>query len=315
MVHLMVEIIIQALALFASLAVLATASFFAIKHIEDFMEIIRLSEVAAGFVILAIMTCMPEITVAVFSVQHGTAGISIGDILGSHLFNIGVVVGLLATFGSLKKCRTEALVELIDLLFLASIIPLLLVAFKAASFIIGVLLIVIFVLSFYRMSRKRRPPTFDHIKDRRVERKKPLIILITILITVAIVVLSARTTITSAIEIIKLVGISQPEIGAKIVAVGTSLPELAFGLVALKRGRVHLALGDAIGANLTTITLVLGIVLLFAPFAIEQLMFTEILIFVLIMNLILWRYLTKGGVTQLGGIILITVYIVFQAIF
>ncbi|MEM3612501.1 MAG: hypothetical protein QXH40_00245 [Candidatus Bathyarchaeia archaeon] len=311
----MVEIIIQALALFASLAVLATASFFAIKHIEDFMEIIRLSEVAAGFVILAIMTCMPEITVAVFSVQHGTAGISIGDILGSHLFNIGVVVGLLATFGSLKKCRTEALVELIDLLFLASIIPLLLVAFKAASSIIGVLLIVIFVLSFYRMSRKRRPPTFDHIKDRRVERKKPLIILITILITVAIVVLSARTTITSAIEIIKLVGISQPEIGAKIVAVGTSLPELAFGLVALKRGRVHLALGDAIGANLTTITLVLGIVLLFAPFAIEQLMFTEILIFVLIMNLILWRYLTKGGVTQLGGIILITVYIVFQAIF
>ncbi|MEM3443253.1 MAG: hypothetical protein QXM86_05295 [Candidatus Bathyarchaeia archaeon] len=311
----MVEIIIQALALFASLAVLATASFFAIKHIEDFMEIIRLSEVAAGFVILAIMTCMPEITVAVFSVQHGTAGISIGDILGSHLFNIGVVVGLLATFGSLKKCRTEALVELIDLLFLASIIPLLLVAFKAASSIIGVLLIVIFVLSFYRMSRKRRPPTFDHIKDRRVERKKPLIILITILIAVAIVVLSARTTITSAIEIIKLVGISQPEIGAKIVAVGTSLPELAFGLVALKRGRVHLALGDAIGANLTTITLVLGIVLLFAPFAIEQLMFTEILIFVLIMNLILWRYLTKGGVTQLGGIILITVYIVFQAIF
>ncbi|MEM3774519.1 MAG: hypothetical protein QXX92_05880 [Candidatus Bathyarchaeia archaeon] len=148
-----------------------------------------------------------------------------------------------------------------------------------------------------------------------MERKKPLIILITILITVAIVVLSARTTITSAIEIIKLVGISQPEIGAKIVAVGTSLPELAFGLVALKRGRVHLALGDAIGANLTTITLVLGIVLLFAPFAIEQLMFTEILIFVLIMNLILWRYLTKGGVTQLGGIILITVYIVFQAIF
>ncbi|MEM3616809.1 MAG: sodium/calcium exchanger protein, partial [Candidatus Bathyarchaeia archaeon] len=133
----MVEIIIQALALFASLAVLATASFFAIKHIEDFMEIIRLSEVAAGFVILAIMTCMPEITVAVFSVQHGTAGISIGDILGSHLFNIGVVVGLLATFGSLKKCRTEALVELIDLLFLASIIPLLLVAFKAASSIIG----------------------------------------------------------------------------------------------------------------------------------------------------------------------------------
>ncbi|MEM1564012.1 MAG: hypothetical protein QW161_05005 [Candidatus Bathyarchaeia archaeon] len=311
----MVEIIIQALALFASLAVLATASFFAIKHIEDFMEIIRLSEVAAGFVILAIMTCMPEITVAVFSVQHGTAGISIGDILGSHLFNIGVVVGLLAASGSLKKCGTEALVELIDLLFLASIIPLFLVVFKAISSILGVILIIIFVLSFYRVSRKRRPPTFDSVKERHVEEKKPHIILVKILIATAFVVLSARITILSAIEIIKLVGISQPEIGAKVVAVGTSLPELAFGLIALKRRRVHLALGDAIGANLTTITLVLGLILTFSPFAIEQMMFTEILIFVLIMNLILWRYLTKGGVTQFGGIILITVYIVFQAIF
>ncbi|MBS7621042.1 sodium:calcium antiporter [Candidatus Bathyarchaeota archaeon] len=311
----MIEIIIQALMLFASLAVLATASFFAIKYIEDFMEITRLSEVATGFVILAIMTCMPEITVAVFSVQHGTAGISIGTVLGSHLFNIGIVVGLLAAFGSLRKCGTEALVELTDLLFLASIIPLLLVAFKAASPIVGILLITVFALSFYRMSKKRHPPTFDYIKEGHVERKKPIIILATILVAVVFVVLSARTAILSATEIIKLVGISQSEIGAKIFAVGTSLPEFAFGLVALKRGRVHLALGDAVGANLTTITLVLGLVLLFAPSAIEQMMFTEILIFVLIMNIILWRYLTKGGVTQFGGIILITVYIVFQAIF
>ncbi|MEM2105959.1 MAG: hypothetical protein QXV21_05785 [Candidatus Bathyarchaeia archaeon] len=310
----MIEIAIQALTLFASMAVLASASFFAIKHIEDLMEITRLSEVAAGFVILAIMTCMPEMTVAVFAVQHGTAGISIGDILGSHVFNIGIVVGLLAASGALKKCGTETMVELIDLLFLASIIPLFLVAFKAASVIVGILLIVIFVLSFYIMSRRRHPPTFNNIEGKDAN-KKPFKIIAIILVATAIVVLSARVTVSSASEIIKLVGISQPEIGAKIVAVGTSLPELAFGLIALKRGRVQLALGDAVGANLTTITLVLGLVLAFSPFAIEQMVFTEILIFVLIMNLILWRYLTKGGVTQFGGILLVTIYITFQAIF
>ena len=313
---LMIELMIPALTLLTSLGVLAVASFFAIKYIEDFMEITRLSEVAAGFIILAIMTCMPELTVAIFAVYQGTAGISIGDILGSHVFNIGIVVGLLATWGSLKKCSTASLVELIDLLFIASLIPLLLVAFKIANPIIGIALIVTFAFSFYRMSKKRRPPTFDDVEEKLPRRNKRRVftILVVTLAATALVILAARFVILSACEIIKLAGISPPEIGAKIVAVGTSLPELAFGLTAMKRGRVHLALGDAIGANLTTVTLVLGLVLTFSPSIIEQIIFAEILVFVLIMNLILWWYLTKGGVTQVGGIILIIMYVLFQAI-
>ena len=312
----MIELIIPVLTLFTSLAVLATASFFAIKYVEDFMEITRLSEVAAGFVILAIMTCMPELTVAIFAVYQGTAGISIGDILGSHIFNIGVVVGLLAALGSLKKCSTVSLVELIDLLFMASLIPLLLVAFKTASPIVGVALITVFAFSFYRMSKKRSPPTSDDFEEKlpRRNKRRTFTILAVTLAATAVVVLTARFVILSAYEIVKLAGISQQEIGAKIVAVGTSLPELAFGLIAMKRGRVHLALGDAVGANLTTVTLVLGLVLTFSPFTIEQTIFAQILVFVLITNLILWRYLTKGGVSQVGGIILIMTYVLFQAI-
>jgi Ca2+/Na+ antiporter len=93
------------------------------------------------------------------------------------------------------------------------------------------------------------------------------------------------------------------------------LPELAFGLTAVRRGRVHLALGDAIGANLTTTTLVLGLVFLLSPFQVNLTAFAEILLFVLASNLILWRYLTKGGVSQVGGIVLIMIYVLFQAVF
>jgi len=202
------------------------------------------------------------------------------------------------------------------LLFIASLIPLLLVAFKIANPIVGIALIVTFAFSFYRMSKKRRPPTFDDVEEKLPRRNKRRVftILVVTLAATALVVLAARFVILSACEIIKLAGISPPEIGAKIVAVGTSLPELAFGLTAMKRGRVHLALGDAIGANLTTVTLVLGLVLTFSPSIIEQMIFAEILVFVLIMNLILWWYLTKGGVTQVGGIILIIMYVLFQAI-
>lgn len=214
----------------------------------------------------------------------------------------------------MKNCSTVSLVELIDLLFIASIIPLVLVAFRVSSPIVGLLLIGIFVVSFYRMSKKRQPPTSDEVEEKRLIKKpRTFVILAVILTATAIVVLTSRLVIFSASEIVKLAGISQPEIGAKIVAVGTSLPELAFGLIAMKRGRVHLALGDAIGANLTTVTLVLGLVLTFSPFMVEQIVFAQILVFVLITNLILWRYLTKGGVTQFGGIILIITYVLFQA--
>jgi len=92
------------------------------------------------------------------------------------------------------------------------------------------------------------------------------------------------------------------------------MPELTLDLTAVKRGKIELALGDAIGSNLTNITLILGIVLLASPFeTVELSIFAEIVPFVLITTLILWRYLTKGGVSQIGGIALILTYIIFQA--
>jgi len=135
-----------------------------------------------------------------------------------------------------------------------------------------------------------------------------------IIIAAAVIFITARFVILSASEIINLLNVSSVFIGAKIVAIGTSLPELAFGFAAMRRGRVHLALGDAIGANLTTITLALGLVLVFSPFIIDPASFVEILAFVLVTNLILWRFLTKGGVSQMGGIVLIMTYILFQAV-
>jgi cation:H+ antiporter len=103
-------------------------------------------------------------------------------------------------------------------------------------------------------------------------------------------------------------------IGAKVVSIGTSLPELTLDLTAVRRGRVHLAIGDIIGSNLTNLTLVLGLVLLASPFAVDMTIFTEILPFLLITTIIFWRFLTKGGVSKVGGIVLIMTYILFQAI-
>lgn len=123
----MIEFIVQPVILAISLILLAVASHFTIGSVEKIIEVTGLSEASAGFIVLAVLTSTPEIIVALFSVLQGEPGISIGDILGSNVFNIAAVLGILGMLGYLKTCCTELLLGLTDMLLLTSLIPLLLV--------------------------------------------------------------------------------------------------------------------------------------------------------------------------------------------
>ncbi|MEM2146713.1 MAG: hypothetical protein QW279_15225 [Candidatus Jordarchaeaceae archaeon] len=309
----MFDFVLNVLALALSLVVLAVASQFTIKSIERLVELTRLSEASIGFVVMSVMTSIPEIFVAVSSVLHGKPGFSVGDVLGSNVFNIGIVVGILATMGFLKKCSSGLLTELVDILFLSSLIPLILVVFGTAHFLVGAALIGIFIFSVREMTKKRKQQIFNNEINNKATSKKSVIF--KIIVGISVVITAAELIIMSASNISIILGVAPILIGAKIIAIGTSMPELALDLTAVRRGRVNLALGDLIGSNLTNITLILGIVLLFsAAEAVNLSILAEIVPFILITTLILWRYLTKGGVSQFGGIMLIIVYIVFQAI-
>jgi len=127
-------------------------------------------------------------------------------------------------------------------------------------------------------------------------------------------VIAARLVVYSGSNIATFLGVPPILIGAKIVAIGTSLPELTLDLMAVKRGRIQLALGDIIGSNLTNLTFVLGLVLVSSPLAVDMSVLIEILPFLLVTTVIFWRFLTRGGVSQLGGIVLIFTYILFQVV-
>ena len=261
---------------------------------------------------------MPEMTVAVFSVLQGTPGISIGDILGSNMFNIGIVVGIMVMIAPLERVRSDFLTEMVDILFLSSAIPLLLVVpffsayLETVGHLIGAFLIGIFILSIYVMAKARRVPPVT-LKKEGADRMNRRSVFMKVVGGTAIVVLAARFTVWSASNIAASLGVPPILIGAKIVAIGTSLPELALDVTAARRGRIRLAIGDAIGSNLSNMALILGFVLLTSPFAVDLTIFTEILPFLLIITLLLWRFLTKGGIPKWGGVVLIMVYVIFQA--
>lgn len=314
----MMDLLIFGVIIAASLAVLAKASHLTIVSIEDLIELSGLSEASAGFVILSVMTSIPEMTVAAFAILQGAPGISIGDVLGSNMFNIGIVVGVIAMIGPLEKVRSDFLVEMVDILFLSSAIPILLVLpFLSASLqtvghLIGLILIGVFIFSIYIMTKTRKTPSADILGD-MMKRKNRKIILIKVAIGIFAVIISTRFAVWSASAIATILGVPPILIGAKIIAIGTSLPELALDVTAVRRGRIHLAIGDVIGSNLSNIALVLGIVLLISPLTVNLTIFTEILPFLLIITLLLWRFLTKGGIPKWGGILLIMIYVLFQA--
>jgi cation:H+ antiporter len=305
--------LLQVLIFAVSLVVLALASHYTILAVEKLVELTGLSEISVGFVILAVLTSIPELTVALFSVVQGEPGISIGDILGSNVFNVGAVLGILGLLGFLKTCCTDLLLDLTDILFITSLIPLLLVIFNIASPLIGILLLATFVVNTYLMAKKRTPvvSTNGAGSPKRLSKIKVILFLI---LGLASIIVAARLVVSSGIEIALFFGAPPILLGAKVVAVGTSLPELTTDFAAVRRGHVHLAIGGIIGSNLTNLTLVLGLVLLTSSFAVNMTIFTEILPFLLITTVIFWRFLIRGGISKFGGIILIISYVLFQVI-
>jgi cation:H+ antiporter len=304
-------IVIQLLILVVSLLVLAFSSHYTIKAIEKIIELTGLSEMSAGFILLATFTSVPETIVALFSVLQGEPGLSVGDILGSNVFNVGAVLGILGMLGYLKTCCTNLLLDLTDLLFLTSLIPLLLVIFNVAvSPIVGVLLLGTFVVNTYFMAKKRTPQveTNGSIETTKKGGKTKVVALLTLGLVGIIV--SARLVVSSGVEIAVILGAPAILLGAKVIALGTSLPEFTTDFEAVRRGRVHLAIGGIIGSNLTNLTLVLGLVLLTSP-SVDITILTEILPFLLITTVVFWRFLTRGGISKIGGAILFTTYLLF----
>ena len=299
------------------MGVLAFVSRYVIKYVEDLIELTGLSETSVGFALLSVITSTPELLIAVFAILSGTPALSVGDLLGSNVFNIGIVVGILmVATGFLRECPA-GLHEVADILLLSSMIPLILVIFRTPTPIIGLGLLATFVFSVYKETRTREPLSTSNGSAKEKSGINEALTLTKIFLGTLIIIIAARFTVTSALEVTTELGINAILVGALVVAFGTSLPELSLSLMAVRRGRVRLATANAIGSNLTNLTLILGVIFLsstFSPFNIDMTVFLEIISFVLITSLIIWYQMIRGGDCRIFGATLIVTYIVFQII-
>ena len=329
---LLTDFVINIIIIAVSFVVLNWASNLAIRNALKVSDITQLGKTAVGFSMIAFSTSLPELTVAFIAALSGGAALSVGNVLGSNIVNISVIVGLAAILlyiksrrkrnglnGSEEVCVIPAFAksELSSIhfgLFISSVIPMVLIYIKTATWIIGLVLISIFVVYMYQLSKVRMPQENGIVTQEEKSRLKRYV-LFTIAGALGVVV-SAYFLVESAVGIAQTVGIPQTVIGATIIAFGTSLPELTLDLKAFLRGHSALAFGDIIGSSFINITLILGVTLFVpaligSPIQMDMSVFQNLIIFSIITNLFFWYFLSRERIGWREGAVFLFIYGLF----
>jgi len=296
---------------------------FTIKNSVKISDITGFGKTTIGFILVGFSTSLPELSVAVFAVANPESiGVSIGNVLGSNIVNIALVLGVCILIIVLRRPRypsfllTLAKEEVGNLhfgLFIASIIPLALLYIGYASRFIGVILVGIFVFYMIQLARANKTKEAGAevpVKERRRLRGYALLALA----GASIVIATAFFIVDSSSFIAESAGIPRVVIGATIVAFGTSIPEFATSVSSARKGHFDLALGNIVGSGFINITLILGVALMASPLTVNIAAFSNLVMFSLIINLFLWYFLGSERISWREGVLLLSLYAVFLVI-
>ena len=276
----------------------------------------KISELLIGILVIGFGTSLSELIVSIDAVLKDAAELTLGNIIGSNIANILLVIGIA---GLARKIKIPNISNL-DSFFHLSVTTLLLLVFffYTLNFITGIIFILIFIIYIFIIIKNMDDMKNDETQNSKdlVSRKvyeSPIIIGIPIIIfSILLTIYGADLTVNSAIKISLIFGISESVIGLTLVAIGTSLPEIAAGVTAARKMRANLIFGNIIGSNLYNILLILGFSSLFKNFSYDKNnLFSEVifLIFCTVLFIALTKF--KKIVDVKVSIILLLLYLVY----
>ena len=305
-----IKILLQPFILVLSLIILIKFSDVVSESSTKVAKVTGLGEMAVGFLLLSVVTSLPELAVSVSAVRSGDVSIPIGGLFGSNIANIGLILGLTAILAptSIQVARGE-FKSISFMTGVAASVPLLLLIFGTFNYIIGWALLALFV-AFSGYSIRNRFTLTEDIEEMKQPTRMWKDILF-ILGGVVIILVSSQFVVNAAVEISNLFRIDQAVIGATIIAVGTSLPEFSVSLAAVKKGRTSLALGNILGSCLTNLTLILGFVLAFSTFNVNLTLFLDMALMLILINFVLIKIIAENDFGLLNGLILLFFYGIF----
>jgi cation:H+ antiporter len=258
----MPEWLAHILMLLAGLVVLGAGGEFLVRGAARLARILGVSALVVGLTVVAFGTSAPEAAVSVFASVRGSPDLAVGNVVGSNIANVLLILGLAAVVKpvtiSISLLRLDGPVMIVAAGAFVALGSRLGEIGRIAGviFLLGLL---VYTLGTYAMSRRFPPPIAEHPPRLVGLGARWWYNAVLVALGVAGLVLGARLIVQGASEVAALMGISERVIGLTVVAVGTSLPELATTVVAARHNEPDLAVGNVVGSNIFNVLFVTGL--------------------------------------------------------
>lgn len=289
-------------------------------------EFCGMSTLLIGMVVVGFGTSAPELTVSAISASQGNPELALGNAYGSNIANIALILGATALISPILMQRSVLRGDL-PILLAVSVISIILVWDGSVARWNGILLLIVFtaaiaysIRSELKKAKLEKSESLsgndDSAEPKKVSLGKSVFWLV---LGLVLLVVSSRALVWGAVEIARTLGVSDLLIGLTIVAIGTSLPELASSIAAARKGENDLALGNIIGSNLFNTLAVVGLAAIVSPMdAIEKAVaYRDMpLMIALTVALIVLGFRRKGDgrLNRIAGAILLAVYVGYLAL-
>lgn len=258
------EILLQVLLLVVGFVLLIKGADWFVDGSSGIATKFGIPQLVIGLTIVAMGTSAPEAAVSISAALKGSADITIGNIVGSNILNILIILGLSSVIVPIAVAPSTIKIET-PFMIAITVVMLLLGLDAEISLIDGIIFLVLFgiyLAYLFWMTKKDKNKDSDDEASKNMSVAKAIIIAI---IGLVMIVLGSNVTVDAATAIAKAVGLSERFIGLTIVALGTSLPELFTSVTAARKGNADIAIGNIVGSNIFNILFVVGLSALIVP--------------------------------------------------
>lgn len=273
-------------------------------------ESFRLSKYTVGFIIVAVISILPETFIAINAAISGVPSFGLGMLFGSNIADLTLIFAILVFYaGRSLKVESKILRNHIIYPFIL-LFPLILGLDGYFTRIEGVILILAGAIFYYLALRDGTDGTMPEVPSNG--RYKAIGMLI---VSMAVLLIGAHFIVTSATAVANNLGVSPILIGMLVVGLGTTMPELFFSLRSIKNRDDSLAIGDLLGTVLADATIVVGILALVSPFAFPQKIIYVTGAFMVVASLILFKFMKSGrAITKKEAHLLFFFWVIFVLI-
>lgn len=261
------DMLIQFVLLVVGFVMLVKGADWFVEGVAGIAEKFGIPQLVIGLTIVAMGTSAPEAAVSITSAMKGSAGITIGNVVGSNILNVLVILGLTAVITRVAVQRSTVRYEIPFMLIITLVLLGLGLSGNEISFVEGIILwalFIVYMVYLFRMAKNQKEEADD-------SKKQPVWMLILLgIVGAVLVVWGADISVDAASAIAKMFGMSDRLIGLTIVALGTSLPELVTSVTAARKGKADIAIGNIVGSNVFNILFVVGTTALVTPVIFES---------------------------------------------